>query len=74
MVPWLSYSPLDPRFACSILAVVDGFFESVKILRMTSFGREEIHGSGVVDLLLVKEPQAEIRASEQNLWHFSRSL
>ena len=40
VVPWLSYSPLDPRFAGSKPAGVDGFFQSVKILRMTSFGRE----------------------------------
>ena len=31
---------LDPRFAGSIPAGVDGFFQSVKILSMTSFGRE----------------------------------
>ena len=40
VVQWLSYSPLDPRFAGSIPAWVDGFFQSVKILSMTSFGRE----------------------------------
>ena len=40
VVQWLSYSPLDPRFAGSIPAGVDGFFQSVKILRMTCFGRE----------------------------------
>ena len=40
VVQWLSYSPLDPRFAGSIPAWVDGFFQSVKILRMISFGRE----------------------------------
>ena len=45
-------------------------FQSVKILSMTSFGS----GSHVVDLRHVKEPQAEIRASEQNLSDFSRSL
>ena len=67
VVPWLSYSPLDARFAGSILAGVDGFFQSVKILSMTSFGRE-------VKLWHIKEPQAEIRASEQNLSDFSRSL
>ena len=39
VVQWLSYSPLDPRFAGSIPARVDGFFESVKILSMTSFRR-----------------------------------
>ena len=63
MVQWLSYSPLDPRFAGSIPAGVDGFFfQSIKILSMTSFGRE------------IKEPEAEIRASEQNLSDFSRSM
>ena len=40
VVQWLSHSPLDPRFAGSIPARVDGFFQSVKILSMTSFGRE----------------------------------
>ena len=40
VVQWLSYSPLDPRFAGSIPAGVDEFFESVKILSMTSFARE----------------------------------
>ena len=42
----------------------DGFFPSVKILSMIFF----------VDLRHVKEPQAEIRASEQNLSDFSRSM
>ena len=40
VVQWLSYSPLDPRFAGSIPAGVDGLFQSVKIVSMTSFGRE----------------------------------
>ena len=40
VVPWLSYSPLDPRFAGSNLAGGGGFFQSVKILSMTSFRRE----------------------------------
>ena len=40
VVQWLSYSPLDPSFAGSIPAGVDGFFQSEKILSMTSFGRE----------------------------------
>ena len=39
VVQWL-YSPLDPRFAGSIPAGVDGFFQSIKILSMTSFRRE----------------------------------
>ena len=40
VVQRLSYSPLDPRFAGSITAGVDGFFQSVKIVSITSFGRE----------------------------------
>ena len=40
MVPWLSYSQLDPRFTGSNPAGVDEFFQSVKILSMTSFERE----------------------------------
>ena len=40
LVPWLSYSPLDPRFVGSNPAGVDGFFQNVKILSMASFGRE----------------------------------
>ena len=40
VVPWLSYSPLDPRFAGSVPAGVDRFFQSVKILSMIFFGRE----------------------------------
>ena len=46
------------------------------ILSMTSFRREVNRGSRVVDLRHVKEPQAEIRASdcEQNLSDFSRSI
>ena len=48
-----------------------GFFQSLKILSMTSFGREV---SRVVDLRYVKEPQADIRTSEQNLSNFSRSM
>ena len=71
---WLSYSPLDPRFAGSNPAGVDGFYQSVKILSMASFGREVKPVSRVVDLRYVKEPHAEIRASEQNLSDFSRSL
>ena len=39
VVQWLSYSPLDPRFAGSIPAGVDGFFQSIKILSMSFFGR-----------------------------------
>ena len=40
VVPWLSYSTLDPRFGGSHPAAIDGFFQSVKILIMTFFGRE----------------------------------
>ena len=40
LVQWLSYSLLDPRFAGSIPAGVDEFFQRVKILSMISFGRE----------------------------------
>ena len=40
MVLWLSYLPLDPRFAGSNPAGVDGFFQNIKILSMTSFRRE----------------------------------
>ena len=32
VVPWLSYSPLEPRFADSNSAGIEGFFQSVKIL------------------------------------------
>ena len=63
-VQLLSYSPKDPRFAGSILAGFDGFFQSVKIVSRTSFGSEV--KPWVVDLRHVKDPQAEIRAAEQN--------
>ena len=56
-------------------AGVDEFFQSVKILSMTSFGKE------VKPLVPCrkftarkKEPQDEVRASEQNLSDFSRSM
>ena len=49
-------------------------FQSVKILSMTSFGRDVKPWVLVVDLRHVKEPQAEIRAFEKNLSDFSRSL
>ena len=49
-------------------------FQSVKILSMTSFGMEVKPWIRVVDLRHVKEPQAEIRASVQNLSDFSRSM
>ena len=53
---------------------VDGFSQSVKILSMTSFRREVKPWVSVIDLWHIKEPQAEIRASEQNLSVFSRSM
>ena len=34
VVPWISYSPLDPRFVGSNPAGIDGFFQSVKILNV----------------------------------------
>ena len=40
VVQWLSYSPLDPRFANSNPVGVDEFFQGVKILNVSSFGRE----------------------------------
>ena len=58
----------------SIQAGVDGFFQCVKILSMTSFGREVKPWVPFVDLRHVKESQTEIRASEQNLSDFSRSI
>ena len=70
----LSYSHLDPRFAGSIPAGVDGFFQSVKILSMTSFGSEVKPWVPYRRFTNVKEPEAEIRASEQNLSAFSRSI
>ena len=74
MVQWLSNSPLDPKFTGSNSAGVSVFFQSVKFLGMTSFGREVKPGARVVDLRHIKEPQAEIRASEQNMSDFSLSL
>ena len=37
---WLACSPLDPRFAGSIPAEVDGFLRVIKIRSTTSFGGE----------------------------------
>ena len=68
MVQWLSYSPLDSRFAGSIPPGVDGFFSERKNPEY-DFLRK-----GSKDLEQVKESQAEIRASEQNLSDFSRSM
>ena len=42
VVQWLSYSPLDPRFAGSIPTVVAGFFKSVKIRSMTRDGSKAV--------------------------------
>ena len=50
------------------------FFQSVQILSMTSFGREVKPWVPCLDFRHVKESQAEIRASEQNLSDFSRSM
>ena len=47
---WLSYSPLDSRFAGSSPAGVDGFVQSVKILSMTSFGMEVKLWVRIVDM------------------------
>ena len=57
---------VDPRFTGSNPAGIDGFFQRVQIFSMTYFGREVKPWSRVVDLRHVKEPQSEIRASEQN--------
>ena len=73
MVQWLSYLPLDPRFAGLNPAGVDEFFESVKILSMTSFGREVEPWIPCRRFTARKKPQAEIKAYEQNLSDFSRS-
>ena len=62
------------QFAGSNPIGVDGLFHSLKIPSMTSFGKKEKQWSRVVDLRHVKEPQAEIRASEKNLLNFSRSM
>ena len=61
-----------PRFVGSIPAGVDGFLQSIKIMSMSSFGREV--KLWVVDLRYVKEPQAEIRISEKNLSDISRCM
>ena len=60
MVPWLSYSPLDPRFAASSPDGVDGFFESVKILSMTSFGREVKPWVPCVSFTARKKPKPKL--------------
>ena len=66
VVQWLSYSPLEPRFAGSIPVGVDGFFSERKNPEY-----DFLRKGSVVDLRHVKEPQVEIRASEQNLSDFS---
>ena len=63
VVQWLSYSPLDPRFAGSIPTGVDGIFQSVKILIMNSFGREVKPWVPCRRFTARKRTQAEIRAS-----------
>ena len=63
VVVWLSYLPLDPRFKPGQGRWI--FFLDRK---------NPEYGSCVIDLQHIKEPQAEIRASEQNLSAFSRSL
>ena len=73
VVQWLSYSSLDPRFVGSNSVGLYGFLQSVKILSMTFFGREVKPSVPCHSLRHVKEPQAEIRASEQNLSIFPRS-
>ena len=57
VVPWFSKSPLDPRFAGSQRKNPEYDF-----LRKGS----KAVGPVVVDFQHVKDPQAEIRASEQN--------
>ena len=49
-------------------------FQSVKILNMTSFGREVKPLVTYRRFTERKKPQTEIRASEQNLSDFSRSV
>ena len=58
----------------SIPAGIDGFFQSVKILSMTSFGRSVKPWVPCRRFTDVKEPQAEITATEHNLSTFSRSM
>ena len=75
MVQWLPYSPLDQKFAGSIPAGVDEFFSERKNREYDFLRKGRIAvGPYVVDLRHVKEHQAEIRASEQNLSDFSRSM
>ena len=75
VVPWLSYFSLDPGFAGSNPAVVDGLF-SERTNPEYDFLRKGSKAVGLVSSLLrhVKETQIEIRASEQNLSEFSGSL
>ena len=61
-------------FAGSNPARVDGFFQNVKILSMTSFGREVKMWMPCRRFRHVEEPPAKIRASKQNVSDFSRSL
>ena len=50
------------------------FFFGLKIMSMISFGREVKPWVRIVDLRHLKVPQAEIRASGQNLSDFSCSV
>ena len=74
VVPWLSYSPLDLRFVGSNPAGVNGFFQSVKILSVTSFGREVKPWVLCHRFMARKRTSSEIRAFEQNLSDFSFSM
>ena len=53
---------------------IDWFCQILKILSMTSFGREVKPWDPCRTFTARKWPQAEIRASEQNLSDFSRSM
>ena len=65
---------LDPRFGGSHPAGVDRYFQRLKILSMTSFGREVKPCVPCRRFTAREKPQAETRASEQNLSAFSRSM
>ena len=62
------------RYAGSNPGDVDGIFQGIKILSMTSFGREVKPWFLCHRFTACKKPQVEIRASEQNLSDFSHSL
>ena len=70
-VQWLSYSPLEPRFAGSNPAGVDGFFSERENPEYDFLWKgSKAVGICVVDLRHIKERQAKIRSSEQNLSDF----